>query len=275
MANDQWRSEGRRPDEFSTASFMNSTAGQVNLNTRIYPGGPYFNPPPRLKPIRAVFKNLPYTDAGAVAAQIEAYQKSGKVFGYVGELADAIATEGPSAWQREFALRNMAGVLTTKTNTFGVWGVAQVVKKAPANRGWERFEKGDAVLAEKRFHAIVERYLWAGRDGLPGNAHVRASDGRWDRLAVQAQPITSAGGVPDTLFQLPGSPPLFRAGQRLNLDTEGAYPEFDGPEEVGMNPYTERALGRVRYRRSSLEEAYNPPQALTKYRVVAFRYLDQ
>lgn len=277
MANDQWRIEGRQPDEFATASFMNSTAGQINLNSRIYPRTPYFAPPERLRPLQAVFQYLPgVNNAKTVAAAIEAYQTDAQVFDYVGEISQVLAgvTTGATPWQRESVLRNMAGVLTTKSNTFGVWGAAQMVKKLPKNRSYDRFERGDHVVAEKRFYALVERYVWAGRDGLPGNAHTN-SQGRWDRLAAQSSTISTASGVPETLFGLPGSPPLFRSGQRLNLDTSGAYAEFDGPERVGMNPFTEVALGKVRWRESSLEDAYNPPQALIKYRVVSFKYLDQ
>ena len=87
--------------------------------------------------------------------------------------------------------------------------------------------------------------------------------------------VTNAGGPPDTLYQLPGSPPLARLGQRLDLDTQGAYAEYDGPEQVGMNAFTAAALGQVRYRRTSLGEASNPPQALIKYRIVSFQFLDQ
>ena len=76
---------------------------------------------------------------------------------------------------------------------------------------------------------------------------------------------------------MPGSPPLRRAGtsQRLRLNLEGSYPEYDGPQPVGMDPFTEHSLGRVTYRNSSLEDAYNPPQPVIKYRVVYFKYLDK
>jgi hypothetical protein len=276
MANNQWKLEQRQPDEFSTASFMNSTAGQVNLNNRIYPRTQFFQPPDRIKPIVAVFKNLPGLDVESVANEVANYQQDGQFFDYVGEIANlgALAPKSDSTWAREAALRNMAGVLTTKSNTFGVWGVAQVVKKIPGNVHDDRFESGDQVQAEKRFYALVERYVWPGRDGMPGNAHV-ANSGRWDRLAAQTAPISSSSSVPDTLFQLPGSPPLFRSGQRLNLDTNGAYAEYDGPERVGMDPFSEAALGKVTYRATSLEEAYNPPQPVIKYRVVYFKYLNR
>ncbi|MDB6155151.1 MAG: hypothetical protein JWL90_3604, partial [Chthoniobacteraceae bacterium] len=278
MASDQWRLEKRKPDEFSTASFMNSTAGQVNLNSRIYPRNAFFNPPDRTKPLEAVFRYLPGLDANAVANGILTYQNDTQFFDYVGEVADvpALAGNGVTPWQKEFALRNMAGVLTTKSNTFGMWGVAQVVKKIPKNHGDDQFENGDQVIGEKRFYALIERYIWTGRDGVPGNGHV-GINGKWDRLAFQTGGlISSAGGPPDTLFQLPGSPPLTRSGLRLNLDSKGAYPAYDGPEPVKMNAFTEAALGKVPpFQLSKIEEAYNPPQALIKYRVVSFKYLDE
>ena len=49
----------------------------------------------------------------------------------------------------------------------------------------------------------------------------------------------------------------------------------DGPQEVGMDDFARHSLGDVRYQRSSLEDAYNPPQPVIKYRVVYFKYLDK
>lgn len=283
MAHDQWKIDATLPDEFSTASYMNSTAGQVNLNSRIYPQNEFFNPPARSEPLTAVFKNLRRdAEVDSFVHNIESCQDDNHLFRYIGELSNVpdYAGSGSTQWQRESLLRNMAGCLTTKSNTFGVWGVAQVVKKATQNTQHHLFEKGDSVRAEKRFYALVERYIWPGRDGVPGNAHLDPA-GRWDRLARQRANIRLSEGITDTLFQLPGSPPLFRAAgqQRLQLDANseftGTYPAFDGPERVSMNPFAEAALGKVAWTRSSLEEAYNPPQAAIKYRVVYFKYLDE
>ena len=282
MAHDQWKIDAKLPDEFSTVSFMNSTAGQVNLNSRIYPENANFKVPARRKPLEAVFKYLRSdSDVKNLVDGIIDYQKDEQVFDYIGELSNAAGYDvAGTQFAKEELLRHMAGSLTTKSNTFGVWGVAQVLQKVQKNREYDRFEKGDRVLAEKRFYALVERYIWAGRDGLPGNAHV-SSAGKWDRLAQQAGRISTDEGITDTLFQLPGSPPLVRPPssngtiqQRLELDPTGSYAEFDGPEPVGSNLFTTAALGKVKYRRTTLEEAYNPPQPLVKYRVVYFRYLD-
>lgn len=282
MAHDQWKIDSTLPDEFSTASYMNSTAGQVNLNSRIYPQNEYFAAPPRTQPLAAVFKNLRSdSEITTLVDNIAAFQSDSEVFEYVGELANVPGYAGTATtqWEKESLLRNMAGVLTTKSNTFGVWGVAQVVKKLPKNTRHEAFENGDVVRGEKRFYALIERYVWPGRDGVPGNAHLN-NTGTWDRLAQQRARITLTDGITDTLFQLPGSPPLFRTGgqTRLQLDANkdhiGTYPAFDGPEKVGTNPFAEAALGKVVWNKSSLEDAYNPPQAAIKYRVVYFKYLD-
>ena len=281
MQHDQWRINSTLPDEFSTASFMNSTAGQVNINSRIYPeANEYFKPPPRKKPLEAVFTHLrPDAEVDAFLDEIEDYQKN-EFFRYIGDLtlvdgyrrSDAGATE----FEHEEYLRNMAGCLTTKSNTFGLWGAAQVVQKVRGSEKWGEFEDGDRVLGEKRFYAVIERYVWPGKDGRPGNAHAD-SQGRWDRLAVQRQPVNNwSGATTDTLYQLPGSPPMRKGGgNRLSLDLQGTYPWYDGPQEVGMDRYTSRTLGKVKWTESTLEEAYNPPQPVIKYRVVYFKYLDE
>lgn len=280
MAHDQWKIDATLPDEFSTPSFMNSTAGQVNLNSRIYPRTAYFNPPERRKPLEAVFKNL-VSDSNLtqIVDGLGAYQTDDEVFDYVGEAANAagFTQTGSTQWLKETLVRNMAGVLTTRSNTFGIWGVAQSVQKLPRNSGHDQFELGDQVRAEKRFYALVERYIWPGKDGVPGNAHAN-NLGRWDRLAKQSGSIDATEGMTDTLFQLPGSPPLTRPAatqQRLDLDTTGTYPKYDGPEAVGGDAATTAALGKIDYESSSLEDAYNPPQPVIKYRVVYFKYLDQ
>jgi hypothetical protein len=281
MVGDQFLINNTLPDSFNTISYMNSTAGQVNLNSRIYPQTPYFQPPQRTAPLTAVFKNLRTdNEVNSFVANINSYQSDQQFFSYVGELANVPGFLGsnPNAtqWDQETLLRNMAGCLTTKSNTFGVWGVAQVIKKLPANQGYNQFEKGDQVTAEKRFYALVERYVWPGHDGVPGNGHLNTS-GKWDRLAQQTAQISTSSGNTDTLFQLPGSPPLIRnaSSVRLNLDTSGSYPIFDGPEAVSMDSYSQASLGAVRYQQSTLENAYNPPQPVIKYRVVYFKYLDE
>ncbi|HSJ01948.1 MAG TPA: hypothetical protein VK956_05810, partial [Verrucomicrobium sp.] len=194
MAHDQWKIDQKLPDSFSTASYMGSTAGQVNLNSRIYPANAWFNPPLRRLPLEAVFKHL--RDNSQVASFVDGiigHQTNSEVFDYVGELANVAGYDGNGAtqWSKESFLRNMAGVLTTRSNTFGVWGAAQTIKKLTRNTTNDAFEEGDKVVGEKRFFALVERYIWTGRDGVPGNGHT-SSVGKWDRLATQTAPISAA-----------------------------------------------------------------------------------
>ena len=279
IQHDQRKINATLPDEFSTISYMHSTSGAINLNTKTYPDdSPYFKAPARTKPLEAVFKNLrDDADVESLLEEIQSYQDS-ELFRYAGDLAlvDGYDSGAATEWEKETLLRNMISCLTTKSNTFGVWGAGQVVNKARGNEKWGEFEDGDTVRAEKRFFAIVERYIWPGKDGVPGNAHVD-ENGELDRISVQNQDIPlDDETIRDRLFQLPGSPPFVKGGVgRLHIDTKGTYPEYDGPQKVEMNHFASAALGQVVWNQSSLEEAYNPPQAVTKYRVVYFKYLDE
>lgn len=281
LQHDQWKTDSTLPDEYSTISHLHSTAGTVNLNARAYPvDSPWFQAPTRRKPLEAVFKHLrPDAEVEAFVTELLARQKD-EVFSHVGEIT---AVEGyrrddddATPFENEELLRNLAGCLTTRSNTFGVWGVGQAVRKAPRNEEWASFEDGDLVLAEKRYFAVVERYLWTGKDGVPGNAHVD-SQGRWDRHAKQRAPIPADGTLTDRLFQLPGSPPLWKPAEttRLDLDRTGSHPRFDGPQPVELGRYAAKALGKVIWEKTSLEDACNPPQPLVKYRVVYFKFLDE
>lgn len=279
MQHAQWEANQTLPDEFSTVSYMHSTAGAINLNSRPFPDdSKWFQAPQRKKPLEAVFKHLrPDDNIQEILEAVSNYQESNR-FKYVGELSeiDGYLREDPEAtdFENEELLRNMIGCLTTRSNTFGVWGVGQVVKKIRSNEDWGKFEDGDVVRGEKRFFALIERYIWPGKDGVPGNAHVNSS-GVWDRKAQQSQEIEE-DAVTDRLYSLPGSPPVTKGeGKRLGLDTAGTYPEFDGPQEVTMDKYASAALGNVVWRESTLEEAYNPPQAVIKYKVVYFKYLNE
>ncbi|NNE92947.1 MAG: hypothetical protein HKN23_14985 [Verrucomicrobiales bacterium] len=280
MQHDQWRINSTLPDEFSTVSFMHSTAGQINLNSKIYPQNNYFQAPVRKKPLEAVFKYLRSdSEVRRLVDGVTRYQED-DYFRYIGEIAKVEnflrADSNATQWQNEDIIRNMAGCLTTKSNCFGLWGVSQVVQKSREHTDWGNFEDRDRVLAEKRFFAVIERYIWPGKDGIPGNGHFN-STGIWDKIAVQRQQIPRDGTTTDTLYHLPGSPPMRKVGRslRLRLDLAGTYPVYDGPQPVTMGRYTRRALGNVAWEQSTLEHAYNPPQAVIKYKVVYFKYLDE
>ncbi len=163
-------------------TYMNSTAGKININALIFPqNGALFNlpqtgsSPARDAPIRALFKNMlrPNLASPPNPTQISESTlfnnivtylnaKPNKVFDYAGEICEvpgvADAASGANEWEREALVRSLASLITTRSNSFSVWGVAQTLTKS-------------VVTGEKRFHAIVERYVWPGVDGVPGNGN--------------------------------------------------------------------------------------------------------
>ncbi len=294
MQSNQWNIDETLPDSWSTISYMNSTAGKVNINSQIYPISPSFNPPRRKQPLLAVFKHLRGAGSGGSIRSfvdniiMEQETSPDNYFQYVGELTRVPGySVGNDRFEKEDILRNMAGCLTTQSNTFGLWGVAQTVKKISSNSDFARVEQGDRILGEKRFFAVIERYIWPGVDGVAGNGHTNAS-GRWDRLAntdpSAARGIDQSDLHTQAVFGLPGSPPLLRGREpetkeleaRLTLaGANGVFAPMDGPDPVGMDSDHLNALGQVPWSRTPLEEAYNPPHPVIKYRVAYFKYLDQ
>lgn len=265
--------DGRNlPNEWGSIGFMNSTAGKVNLNCRVYPQSSYFDAPDRTKPLEAVFRFM--ADEGEeaeIAQEILDHQDKEQVFQYVGELAK-IWDEGENAWEREKLTRNLAGILTTKTNTFGVWGVAQVVHKAPGHiltnllstPVYDQFQTGDSVMGERRFYAVVERYVWPGNDGVVGNGGV-------DNFAIWNKTADPVGGLKGRISgrAMPGAAPTLTPA--LDGD-EGKFAEIDGPTAVTLEG--EEALATLPYKKTTLREANNPADPVMKYRVIFFRYLD-
>ncbi len=270
-------------DNYADLSSMNSSAGKVSLNASIYPAGAQFNPPLRWQPLQAVFQNMSGAStvgAGATSpSQVvsnvlnHTLAAGGTDFGapnqydYLGEVCEiaGVADSTAADWDKEALVRYLASNLSTKTNTFSVWGVAQTVKKnplntAPAAQGtFETKATGaqadDTVTGEKRFQAIVERYLWQGNDAIAGNGHVSAA-GTYDRLASQPQP-----GVPPNYLPAPNWE---------NVDGPDA-PTY--PVSGNSGPWTQNAPAS--YSASPLTSANNPLRASMKYRVLYFRYLDE
>lgn len=274
---------------YRTMSHMNSTAGKVNLNSVTFPDRGRFTVPPRFVPIQALVQNMKPSSTvfgsgrpsvpSAVARAItrRTLSSSGGIsygapeaYDYEGEIAEieGVADSGATDWERESLIRNLASSMTTKSNTFSVWGVAQAVKKNPANttasnRGiFETRSTGaaadDLVVGERRFQAVVERYVWPGADSAPGNARVNNS-GNYDR--------TSSGQTQ------PGYPPPYAGGTWEMLDGPDppTYPiTFPVPGTSGA--WT--APGPA-FTGTFIEEAHNPTRALMKYRVIYFRYLNE
>jgi hypothetical protein len=177
-------------------TFGHSTSGRINLNALIFPDNLNFSltqtgsNPIRDEPIKALLRHslipsvanpsaaprqLADSDVDALFESLIEYlqSKPSGVLDYPGEICEvpgfADATAGAFEWERETLIRNLGGLVTTRSNTFSVWGVAQSVIKKPRASNPGVFEPGDTIVGEKRFRAIVERHVWPGVDEQPGN----------------------------------------------------------------------------------------------------------
>jgi len=255
------------PDHWMGLSYMNATAGKVNLNNKIYPDNAYFKAPKRTKPLKAVFRYLRDDhEIDSLVENILDWQDGGKSFEYVGQLSEVSGyAKGDSTWEKEMLLRNMANCLTTQSNTFGVWGVAQTVKKSRDSILHDKFEVTDFVTGEKRFYALVERYIWPGRDGVPGNGHIN-DKGEWDRLAKLPEDTENTGNSNSPAIQ------TTQPGDLPQLNAEAEFALIDGPESVDLQH--SELLAKLPYESTSLAKADNPADAVVKYRVIYFKFLD-
>ncbi len=184
-------------------TYMNSTAGKININAKIFPDrstNSNFAPPDRTLPLQALFENMyrgttqitstsgtaGYNSKTLATNVLNQVSSSGSPFlgpyKYAGEICEVagIADTGANEWEKEAIIRNLGSLITTRSNAFGVWGVAQTIKKAPQNLSGGgsnpgQFQAGDQVTGEKRFYAIIERYIWPGVDGVVGDAQTDAS----------------------------------------------------------------------------------------------------
>jgi len=253
----------------SPISFRNSTAGKINLNSRIYPDdSAVFSPPKRIKPLQALLANMP--NGAEAATALSDWQSSTNAFDYVGRITEVpgVADEsyGDLDFDKEVILRNLAGMMTTQSNVFGVWGAAQTIKKSPKSQAYGTFEEGDMIVGEKRFYAVVERYVWSGRDGTPGNGAVDA-DAAYSKLAKSKKDTTTSPGMPPTDGLT--SKGIF-SGRVKTSDPLFQWPPIDGPHAPKLDPLH----GTADYTATSAESANNPLAAFMKYRIIYFTYID-
>lgn len=196
-------------------SYMNSAMGKVNLNAQLYDGGgngSAWQNDHRWRPLQAVFQNMEgsttgtTTTASTVVNNIINHNLSGIAFNpaeaagqydYIGSLCEVagVADSGSSdAWANEGLIRNVANLITTKSNTFTVWGIAESIQKSPtAIANFGVFTAGDQIQSTKRFTSTIERYVWPGKDGVPGNGAVNAS-GTYANVATGTDVNTIAIG---------------------------------------------------------------------------------
>jgi hypothetical protein len=173
-----------------------ATAGRINPNSAIIP---FLSSVARTAPLEAQLKNLQVTtnydssgnpvassiDEVSIAAAINTYVAGlGRPLMLPGEICNVPAVSnfvyspvGPASASRNDLVFQIIGNLTTRSNTFTVWTVAQVIKKNPGNTNYGDFQPGDQILGEIRMQYLVERYIDLGIDGVPGDYAFPGSDG--------------------------------------------------------------------------------------------------
>ena len=173
-----------------------ATAGRINPNSRILP----FDSVVRRTPLESVFKGVQvstsYDAAGnpvvstsadetALASAINTYLAGlGRPFMLPGEIcnvpevANSLYAGGTaSSKSRNDLVRQIVGNLSTRSNTFSIWAIGQVIKKAAGNTDYGAFQTGDAIAGESKWNVLIERRLDFGADGIPGNSQNPGADG--------------------------------------------------------------------------------------------------
>jgi hypothetical protein len=307
---------------FAPYSYLHSTMGKININSTIYPNitGTSGNTTQRPLPLEALFKNtVPDSLLPTIVNNIATTATAGSLkfgapnqYGYVGELCEvpgvadgtivptlgsgapqASGTTGTTKWQREALIRDLANLITTQSNTFHLWGAAQAVKvvKGSGNTNYGIYQTGDTVtvLGEKRFESVIERSVWPGVDGVPGNGHVSAT-GTYDQNSSDTNAPMPAS-LPWAAVALSGAP------TSVAIDSPGTsvaqWAQFDGPD----NPNAPRALSSgaaalnynytpspgwygtssqpVPWTSTSLQNARNPARVVMSYKPLLFRYISE
>lgn len=125
-------------------------------------------------------------DATGLSAAIAAYINSNGPLKMPAELSNVpeIAALRPNGVNttannptRNDLIRQVVGALTTQSNVFSVWTMAQAIQKIPSHSQYGILEPGDLVLSQTRIHFIVERYLDQGTNPGSQNASTAGPDG--------------------------------------------------------------------------------------------------
>ncbi len=195
-----------------------ATSGRINPNAVLVPFGIT-----RVRPLEALFKGLQvatsYDGSGnpqfapvdeiALATAVEAYiaglgrplMLPGEICNVPAVAADVYAGVASASRSRNDLVRQVVGNLSTRSNTFAVWTVGEVIQKKPGNVHYGEFEDGDLILGRSRMKYLVERYLDPGTDGVYGNAASKGGDGV---LNTPDDPVTiSPGAHPVMTYPLP------------------------------------------------------------------------
>jgi len=155
-------------------TFLSQTQGKININASIEPFG--FN---RLAPLKALMipsSANPTTSASTIADELANYTGTQAISGsklpfdmyvYTGQVCQlpSMAGTGDSQFKREALMRDVAGLITTKSSDFKVNVVAQSLVPNKANPS-----QPGRVTAEQRVEAVISRVVDVGPDNVPGTA---------------------------------------------------------------------------------------------------------
>ena len=70
---------------------------------------------------------------------------------------------------RNDLVRDTIGAITTRSNVYSIWVVAQTAKKKSSNSDYGAYERGDSITSTIRRRYLVERYIEPGKDLVAGN----------------------------------------------------------------------------------------------------------
>jgi hypothetical protein len=180
-------------------TYGGATQGRLNINNpqvpypfSAYPSSSTWTPPQRTAPLQALFygiqastsydsnENPVYTtvdsgtDANSLFAGVQTYLNTNGPFMLPGELANVPAVNNytytkvaANAQSRNDLMRQVVGAVTTQSNTYSIWVVAQTINKNSNNSKPGQYQAGDGITGEVRRHYIVERYIDTGSPGIP------------------------------------------------------------------------------------------------------------
>lgn len=208
---------GNPPPDPIIRTWAGATAGRINPNAVLEPFGIL-----RTKPLEALFKGLTVStsydtsgnptqttvDSAALAAAVANYVKGlarplmlpGEICN-LPEVANNVSSGMTTARSRNDLVRQTVGNLTTRSNTFTIWAIGEVIRKKTDNPNYATFEPGDIVLGRSRTRYTIERYLDPGTDGIYGNSVNSGPDGV---VNTPDDPVTTAPGAhPSMAYPLP------------------------------------------------------------------------
>ncbi len=104
----------------------------------------------------AVFLGSPYDSVPAYLTPGQICEVSNLVYSSDDTLAGATYNDNPSKSRRQQLIRRISNLITTRSNTFTIWAIAQAIKEVGALDGL--FNGQDFITGEVKVQAIVERY---------------------------------------------------------------------------------------------------------------------